>query len=476
MAQTELPPAALSKDQRTKLALLCFAVWLHAASSMLAATTLPSAVREFGGGHLIGWAFALYLLGSIIAGSSTSLLTRRLGLRAAVSLAALLYGIGSMICAIAPNMIIVLAGRLVQGVGGGYLVAIAFVALRHWFAPNLVPKVMALISAVWSLSAFAGPLVGGSFATFANWRMAFVAAAVQAALFFAFALKVAPRSTDRATDERPSIPLLRLGLISGAVLSLAFAGAEVQPLRSTLLCILGIGMFLLMLLQDRKRPNTRLFPSRPFATSTPVGAGLTLVLSASFASVSFIVYGPILLETLHGLSPLAAGYIVAFESVCWGLAAVIVASFKSVDDAWLIRTGTVILSISLIGFALLMASGPVWAILACAGVQGAGFGIMWAFVYRRITDHADPTEADTAASAIPTIQQIGFACGAAASGLVANALGFGEDVGLATAHSAAFWVFFAFVPFTVIAAIAGWRLAKAQCLIPRSDTESRGSH
>ena len=56
--------------------MLCVGVWLHAASSMLAAITLPSAVREFGGGELIGWAFALYLLGSILAGAGTGVLAR----------------------------------------------------------------------------------------------------------------------------------------------------------------------------------------------------------------------------------------------------------------------------------------------------------------------------------------------------------------------------------------------------------------
>jgi MFS family permease len=70
-----------SKENNSRLFLLCFAVWIHAASSLLAATTLPSAVREFGGGDLIGWAFTLYLLGSILAGSSSALLLNFSGLR-----------------------------------------------------------------------------------------------------------------------------------------------------------------------------------------------------------------------------------------------------------------------------------------------------------------------------------------------------------------------------------------------------------
>ncbi|MGB0505915.1 MAG: MFS transporter [Pikeienuella sp.] len=458
--QTSNKSGVFTRQNSLKLTLLCFAVWLHAASSMLAATTLPSAVREFGGGNLIGWAFALYLLGSILAGASTGTLVRYTGLRGGLTLAAAFYLIGSLMCAAAPDMIIVLTGRLIQGIGGGYLVALAYVAIRQWFDADLLPKVLALISAVWSTSAFAGPLVGGTFATFGNWRMAFIAAAVQAAVFIALALVAAPALARRETDERLTLPILRLGLICASVLSVAFAGADVQAVRSTALSILGIVLFIIALRVDGRKPTGRMFPSNPLSLFNPVGAGLVLILMASIASMSFMVYGPIMLETLHGVTPLAAGYIVAFESVCWGLAAVAVASIKTPNETLLIRLGIILLPISLIGFALTMSSGPIWLILALAGLQGAGFGLMWAFLVKRITEYAAKDEADETSSAIPTMQQVGFAFGAAAAGIVANSFGFGQDVSIAAAQSAAFWIFLALAPFALVACLAGWMLTK----------------
>jgi len=449
-----------SGGRGARLALLCFAVWLHAASSLLAATTLPSAVREFGGGHLIGWAFALYLLGSIVAGSSTGKLMRFTGLRSGLSLAALLYLVGSLICAAAPGMNIVLAGRLIQGVGGGYLVALAYVAIRQWFEPKVLPKVMALISAIWSMSAFAGPLVGGTFATFGNWRMAFAAVAFQAAIFIVLALVAAPNLAQQKNGERANIPFMRLGLICLSVLSVAIAGADVHLVQSSIFCALGIGLFLIVLRLDSAHQQSRLFPSRPLNISNRVGAGLLLILSASIASMSFMVYGPIMLETIHKITPLAAGYMIAFESVCWGGAAVIVARFKTHNEALLIHIGTTFLTLALLGFAFVMDNGPIWLILFFAGMQGAGFGVMWAFVVKKITENAIEKEADETSSAIPTMQQIGFAFGAAAAGIVANSYGFGEDVTVETAQSAAFWIFIAFVPLAMVANLAGWRLAK----------------
>jgi MFS family permease len=137
---------------------------------MLVATTLPSAINEFGGAHLVSWAFTLYLLGSILAGSSIGLVVSLIGLKPALLGGAILYGIGSSICAIAPGMEVMLLGRFLQGLGGGGLVALTYVAVNRMFPRHLMSRLMALISAVWSISAFYGPLIGGSFATFGNWR------------------------------------------------------------------------------------------------------------------------------------------------------------------------------------------------------------------------------------------------------------------------------------------------------------------
>jgi MFS family permease len=81
----------LTREYASKLATLCLAIWLHAANSMLTATTMPSAIEEVGGLNLISWTFALYLMGSITAGASVSLLVVKFGLRSTMIRAALVY-------------------------------------------------------------------------------------------------------------------------------------------------------------------------------------------------------------------------------------------------------------------------------------------------------------------------------------------------------------------------------------------------
>src|SRR5229473_2102639 len=81
---------------------------------------------------------------------------------------ALIFGSGALVCALAPSMAQIVAGRFVQGFGGGLLTAMAYVLVRNTFPDNLWARAMALISGAWSLSILVGPLVGGVFARYGD--------------------------------------------------------------------------------------------------------------------------------------------------------------------------------------------------------------------------------------------------------------------------------------------------------------------
>ena len=95
-------------------------------------------------------------------------------------LAALLYAVGCAISALAPDMSAMLLGRLLQGWGGGWMVALSHVGITQLFPPARWPQLLAVISAVWGVSALLGPLIGGAFATAGLWRGGFWAFAAQA--------------------------------------------------------------------------------------------------------------------------------------------------------------------------------------------------------------------------------------------------------------------------------------------------------
>ena len=112
------------------------------------------------------------------------------------------------------------------------------------------------------------------------------------------------------------------------------------------------------------------------------------------------------------------------------------------------------------GFAYAVPAGSIPLILGCAELQGGGFGIAWPFVTRVIVAAAPDAERTIASSAVPTMQRIGYAVGAATTGIIANAAGFSEGLSGATAESVARWLFLAFVPLGVIGCLAAIRNAR----------------
>ena len=454
--------AILTGGHLPAVAVLCLGVWLHAANSMLTATTMPTAVAEMGGATLIGWAFALYQLGSIVAGAATALLFLRLGFRCSLVAAGLVYMAGCAISAVAPNMPVLLAGRLCQGFGGGFVVALTYIGLNRLFPSHLIPRLIALISTVWSASAFCGPAVGGGFANYGLWRMAFWAFCAQAAVFIVVVLLVIPKGSGRGEETPPALPVRRLVVLFTAVLLVAIAGADIDPVRSPLLCVASVGMFWLFFHLDARYPASRMFPSRPLDITQPVGAGLVLIFCVCAATMGLTVYGAFLLEHLHGVQPLTAGYIVAIESVGWGTAAVVFSGLSERGEAWAIRLGPALIALSLVVYAQIMESGPLWQIVLWAFLLGAGFGMMWGFIVRRVVATAREGEGERALAALPAIEQMGFAMGAAMCGIVANWAGFADGVTLEAARTVAFWLFAAFVPLALFGGIAAWRLAAAR--------------
>lgn len=431
------------------LALVCLAVWLHAADSLIVATMLPSIVAEIGGAALVSWTVSIYEIGSIVAGAATALLTMRYGLRWPMCLAAALFGLGCALSAISPNMQTVLLGRAFQGLGGGGLVAMAFVAMGVLFARRYTARALAVVSTFWGVSAFLGPLLGGFFVEYATWRIGFWFFAVQAC---ALALWIALRVDTPVPQDAPTgrFPLARLGLLCLAVILISYGGVRVEPWRTIGFVLTGLGCLIWFLWRDGKAGTDRLLPLAPLDPRQPTGATLLMLLSLSMATIGILAYGPLLMTMIHGISALTAGYIVACSSIGWTLAAVSVSGAPERQDRSWITLGMGLTAFSIAGFAWAVPDGPVWLIAVFAVMEGAGFGMAWTFILRRITALAPASEVQRVTAALPTVQRMGYALGAAYVGITANAAGFLTVQTPQDAASVARIIFLACIPLGVI--------------------------
>ena len=252
---------------RQPLAAACLGVWLHAADSLLVSTMMPAIVADIGGVKLIPWSFALYEIGTIVMGAASGLLAMRLGMRRPMAIAAALFALGCLISAAAPRMELLLAGRVLQGLGGGALMALAFVVAGSRFSHRLSPRVMAAISTIWGVSALLGPLVGGLFVAHASWRGGFLFFAAQAlGLALWLSLSKDPGEAPPVLDEAASLPARRLVWLSAGVVLVAYGGIDVSPLGTGVFVLLGLICLAVFVRLDSGHEASRMLPRRPFSS------------------------------------------------------------------------------------------------------------------------------------------------------------------------------------------------------------------
>ncbi len=439
-------------------ALVVLGVWLNAADALVTATIMPSVVGDLGGAAYYGWAVAVFLTGSIVAGASTGQLSRRLGLRPAMILAALAYAGGCALGAGAPSIGLFLLGRVLQGVGAGWIVGFCYVAVGVVFPQRLWARVFGATAGAWGVASLLGPLMGGLFAAAGHWRDAFWMFAAQGMLFAAACAVLLPARRTDAGDEAPLAwrTLLALG---GAIL--AIAGADVAGGVAAPAALLTLGVLLMGLAGwINGWPGERLLPPDAARPTTTAGAGYAMIFAMEIATVVVNVYETAILQSVYGASPLIAGYAVAVTAAGWTGAAFLVSGQPERRHGTLIIAGAAVILTGCVLTAATVVRAPLAVVAAAGGIIGVGFGLSWSPATQRILNVLGPEERAIGSAAVPTTQLIGGAVGAAAAGAVANLLGLAQGFAPAHARAAAPWLFAAFVPAGVAGLLAAIRLAR----------------
>ena len=146
------------------------------------------------------------------------------------------------------------------------------------------------------------------------------------------------------------------------------------------------------------------------------------------------------------------------ESFGWTVTALLVARVPAQWRGLLIRLGAAAVAVGLAGSALTLSSAGIGLIAACGTLMGGGFGLCWSFVAQRVLTSLPEGEGAIGSAAIPTMQILGNAFGAAASGVLANLLGFSNGVTPSIAAKASPVLLGAFVPVALLGTLAAWRL------------------
>src|SRR5476649_1195407 len=446
-------------ENRGSAITLSAGVALYATNSYIVITILPSVVQDIGGLAWYAWNTTLYVVCSILGSALSARLMRSAGPRGSYLTAAAIFIAGAAICTAAPSMPVLLLGRALQGLGGGFLFALSYAMINLLFKESLWPRAMALISAMWGIATLVGPAVGGIFAELHAWRWAFGLLLPVTAFFCFWVWRLLPKSQRDKQPEEP-LPLMQLALLTGAVLVVSAGSLS----TSGLVNLLGFGIAVVMMLILRHREFTadvRLLPRNALRTSSPL-YGLYLVMTLLIIGLGCELFVPYLLQHLHGQTPLAAGYITAAAAAGWTLSEMTSAGWTGRRANQAIVSGPVILAVGLL---LMLISipvvfGPPWfnlsGIVLGLTLAGFGIGLGWPHLLTRVLQQADEQEKETAGASITLVQSFAAALGAALAGTIANLAGVNNGGADATSN-AAFWLFLFFIIPSALGIFTAWR-------------------
>lgn len=430
-------------------------VALYATNEFLTISLMPSAVAEIGGQRLYAWVVTVYLVASVVAATTVHSLLMRMGPRMSYLLGLSVFGAGSLVCAVAPTMEIVLVGRTVQGAAGGLLAGLGYAVINTALPSSLWTKASALVSAMWGVGTLVGPAAGGLFAQYSSWRWAFGVLVLLTAAMAVLVPAVLPgrRESNGVDQVRSPIPVWSLLLLGGAALAVSVAGVPHDARATTALLALGAALVAVFLYVDRRLPAAVLPPSA-------FGPGplkwIYLTLGVLMAATMADMYVPLFGQRLAHLTPVAAGFLGAGLAIGWTVGEISSATLRSTRT--IVRTVAIAPLVMATGLALAAATlyddasvllVAVWAVALL--ITGTGVGMAWphlsAWAMSRVDD---PAEGPAAAAAINTVQLICGAFGAGMAGVVVNM----TDTGDATP---ARWLFAGFAVLAALGCVASFR-------------------
>jgi predicted MFS family arabinose efflux permease len=442
-AIADAAPASWSALREPRFALPALVVILcilsPAFGAFVTATILPSAMAEIGGLAFYAWASTAYAVASILGSAGSPVVVRRVGTSTAVLVAAAVMVAGTIDCALAPTMAMLVAGRTLQGLGGGMMIAAVHGLVREVFPEALWPRMLATISIAWGIAAMSGPAIGGVFAGLGMWRGAFWIMAPLALIGPALSRGILARASPGSRRGSP-VPFGRLALLCAGVLAVAsMANVASIAARFALLAIAGGAIALMLRLDGRARH--RLFPAEMLSFRHRVGMGFWMIFFVAMSTTPGSVYLALLLQVLHGISPASAGYFYAAQSLAWTGAAIVSARLGGAHVRAALILGPLMIAIGFGGMFLIAASGPIAAIVVATILIGAGVGTCWAHVGSIVLGSGRHDEGAATASLIPTTQTFAVSLGAALCGIIANAAGLSRGATPPAAAVAAAWLF-----------------------------------
>jgi EmrB/QacA subfamily drug resistance transporter len=298
-------------------------VFMGSLDNTILAGALPIIGAELDDVHSLPWLITAYLIANTsvtpLYGKISDIYGRRTTLLIAISC----YMAGSLVCALAPNMMVLILGRVLHGLGGGGLTSTGMVILGDIAAPRDRGKYYGYFSMTYTTAGACGPAVGGFVAEYLHWSVIFWLNIPLGLAAMTLSLTLLSRLPRR--ERRHRLDFIGAALIMTAsvafMMALSLGGVRYPWTSPAILALFAIALvvgagFIARLL-------TATEPLIPLAILSDRTARLAITINAfGWGSiVGLNIFLPMYLQTIKGLSATVAGLSVLVLSVCLNMSA-----------------------------------------------------------------------------------------------------------------------------------------------------------
>jgi EmrB/QacA subfamily drug resistance transporter len=371
------PKAALTPGEvRTILMSLMLTMFLAALDQTIVATALPTIGRQFQDVSNLSWVITAYLLASTAVAPVFGTLADIYGRRAMIIAALSLFVAGSILCALAPNMPVLILARGLQGLGGGGIMPIVQTVISDIVTPRERGQYQAYFSGVWVAAGIGGPILGGVFAEHLHWSMIFWINVPLGLASLAMLLpkmgKIPVFHRRRKVDWLGGVLLMAAAVVF--MLVLTWGGNRYLWLSPVILAMVGASIALALAFVWHAGRADEPFLPLPLMGGTVAPYAMASGGFAMGAMLGLTVHLPLYYEVVYHLSASEAGLaLIPLAAISTGGAAIAgrtMAHAKHYKRVAIIGTGCAALAGGVLALTVL----PLWALLVLLSVFSLGLG------------------------------------------------------------------------------------------------------
>src|SRR5471032_128793 len=362
-----VPRAALTPSEvSTILMSLMLTMFLAALDQTIVATALPTIGRQFQDVSNLSWVITAYLLASTAVAPVFGTLADIYGRRAMIITALSLFVAGSILCALAPNMPVLILARGLQGLGGGGIMPVVQTVISDIVTPRERGQYQAYFSGVWVAAGIGGPIIGGVFAEHLHWSMIFwinvPLGVASLALLLPKMGKIPTFHRKRKVDWIGGVLLMASAVVF--MLVLTWSGNRYLWLSPTIMAMIGAALMLALAFVWHARRSDEPFLPLPLMGGTVVPYAMAAGGCAMGAMLGLTVHMPLYYEVVYHLSASEAGLglipLAAVSTVGAGIAGQVMERFKRYKRVAIIGNA---FSATMGAVLALATPMPLWALL-----------------------------------------------------------------------------------------------------------------